>query len=365
MERSGDASKCFRKDLGVLFPESFGRGALFPVDGCVIIYQYISPFPARERTHTDKRAPSGAMEANMLLIDTHADTLHRRAEHPESALDITADRLRRGGVSVQTMALFVGGSPKLPDIARTFERMKREGEKLEAEGLRRIADYRDAQEGESAFIYSVEGCDLLDGDVSMLEEWRKMGVRMAALTWNYENCVGVPAKLDQDAPLKPFGRKAVMEMARLGIAPDTSHLNRRGFYDLLEMGVKPLASHSCCAALCGHSRNLTDDQLKALFRAGGYVGVNFYPWFLSEDGKADVQTVCDHVIRMMELGGSGNVGFGSDFDGIECKPEGLSGPQDFPALLDALRRRGLTEAELRGAAGENLLRYYDRIDPRA
>ena len=301
----------------------------------------------------------------MILIDTHADTLHRRAKHPGTETDITPERLRRGGVTVQTMALFVGGSPALEDIARTFDLMWQAGEEMKAaDGLSFLTDYRDAREGQSAFMYSVEGCDLLDGDLALLADWRSRGVRMAALTWNYENCVGTPAKTDSQTPLKPFGREAVREMARLGIAPDTSHLNQRGFFDLLDLGLRPLASHSCCAALCGHCRNLTDDQLKALFQAGGYVGVNFYPWFLSENGRADLDTVCDHVLHMMDLGGAGMIGFGSDFDGIECKPRGLAGPQDFPALLSALRHRGLTEEDVRGLAGENLLRYYDRIDPR-
>ena len=301
----------------------------------------------------------------MILIDTHADTLHRRAKHPGTETDITPERLRWGGVTVQTMALFVGGSPALEDIARTFDLMWQAGEEMKAaDGLSFLTDYRDAREGQSAFMYSVEGCDLLDGDLALLADWRSRGVRMAALTWNYENCVGTPAKTDSQTPLKPFGREAVREMARLGIAPDTSHLNQRGFFDLLDLGLRPLASHSCCAALCGHCRNLTDDQLKALFQAGGYVGVNFYPWFLSENGRADLDTVCDHVLHMMDLGGAGMIGFGSDFDGIECKPRGLAGPQDFPALLSALRRRGLTEEDVRGLAGENLLRYYDRIDPR-
>ena len=300
----------------------------------------------------------------MILCDTHADTLYRRSRHPDEKLDVTPDRLRRGGVTVQTMALFVGGSPALRDIAAAFDGMWREGERLPGEGLRHITDYRDAREGETAYIYSVEGCDLLEGRPELLEDWRKKGVRMAALTWNYENCVGTPAKKDADTPLTAFGREAVREMVRLGIAPDTSHLNERGFYDLLEMGVAPLASHSCCRALCGHCRNLTDDQLKALFQAGGYVGVNFYPYFLKEDGKADLNTLCDHVLHMMELGGERHIGFGSDFDGIECKPKGLSGPQDFPALLSALRRRSLTQAQIEGLAGKNLLAYYDRVDPR-
>ena len=300
----------------------------------------------------------------MLLFDTHADTLYRHYSRPGAEYDITPEKLRQGGVTVQTMALFVGGSPELSHIADTFAGTLKEGEKLKAQGIKQLQDYRDCVDGGPAFIYSVEGCDLLDGSVSLLAAWRGMGVRMAALTWNYENCVGVPACMNQDAPLKPFGKQAAKEMVRLGIAPDTSHLSERGFYDLLELGVAPLASHSCCRALCDHCRNLTDDQLKALFRAGGYVGVNFCPEFLSQDNQANLDTLCDHVIHIMELGGAGSVGFGSDFDGIDKKPDGLNGPQDFPALLNALRRRGLSEQEIAGVAGRNLLAYYDRIDPR-
>lgn len=300
----------------------------------------------------------------MQLFDTHADTLYSLAAHPEQPTDITLERLRRGGVSAQTLALYVGSSPKISDIARAFDAMLRQEEKLKAAGWKKLADYRDAADGESGYVLSVEGCDLLDGSLALLAQWREMGVRMAALTWNYENCLGTPAKKDQSAPLKPFGKAAAKEMQRLGIAPDVSHLNDRGFYDLLELGVVPLASHSCCRALCDHPRNLTDEQCRALFRAGGYIGVNFYPYFLSQDGRADLDGVCDHAIHLLEIGGEGHVGFGSDFDGIECKPEGLSGPQDFPALLERLRRRGLSETLLRQLAGGSLAAYYDRINPR-
>lgn len=301
----------------------------------------------------------------MILCDTHADTLYALAMRPGEATDITLDKLRRGGVSAQTLALYVGGSPRLRDVRAAFDKMFAAEEALRSAGWRRLDDYRDAADGETGYVLSVEGCDLLDGRGELLSLWRQKGVRMAALTWNYENSLGTPAKRDQQAPLKPFGREAAREMQRLGIAPDASHLSDRGFWDLLEMGIQPLASHSCCRALCDHARNLTDDQLRALFQAGGYIGVNFYPYFLSPDGQADLNTVCDHVCHILELGGEKQVGFGSDFDGIEVKPRGLDGPQDFPALLDALRRRGLTEEMLADLAGKNLLAYYDRIDPRA
>jgi len=299
----------------------------------------------------------------MILCDTHADTLYALAMHPGIPCDVTRERAMQGGVSAQTLALYVGASPNLRAIARTFERMLAEAERLERAGWKKITDYRDARAGECAFILSVEGCDLLNGDCALLADWRRMGVRMAALCWNYPNSLAAPAAADPDAPLTAFGKEAVREMARLGIAPDVSHLNARGFWDLMETGTVPLASHSCCHALCPHPRNLTDRQLRALFSAGGYVGVNFYPSFLEPEGDADVDSVCRHVLHMMELGGENHIGFGSDFDGIERKPRGLSGPQDFPALLSALRRHGLTEGQLSALAGENLLRYYDRIDP--
>ena len=299
----------------------------------------------------------------MILCDTHADTLHALANRPAAARDVTAEGLRQGGVSLQTLALFIGGSAKIADIRVNFERMQACWARLLQAGWCQAMDPREARAGETKCMLSVEGCDLLIDGLEQLSVWRQAGVRMAALTWNYENCVAVPASVDKNAPLKPLGREAVKEMQRLGIAPDTSHLNERGFFDLLEMGARPVASHSCCAALCGHRRNLTDDQLRALFQAGGYVGVNFYPHFLRDDGKAALSDVCDHVMLMLEMGGEGMIGFGSDFDGIECKPAGLSGPQDFPRLLDALRARGLSEECLRGVAGENLLRYFDRIDP--
>ena len=119
----------------------------------------------------------------MILCDTHADTLHRRSVHPGAAYDITLSGARSGGVSVQTMAFFVGDSPALPDVARIFARMEQEAETLRREGWKQITDFRDAREGETAFLLSVEGCDLLDGDLSMLTSWREKGIRMAALTW--------------------------------------------------------------------------------------------------------------------------------------------------------------------------------------
>ena len=300
----------------------------------------------------------------MLICDTHCDTLYRRVRYPDEAPDVTMERLNDGGISLQTLALFVGGDPRPETVRRLFDGMLAEFGRLKDAGWVQAFDPLDAEDGRVKVMLSIEGCEIFGTSLEAIAEWRDRGVRMAAITWNHLNALGTPAKINATDGLTPFGRQAVREMARIGMAPDTSHLNERGFYDILEMGIVPLASHSCCRALCGHARNLTDDQLKALFQVGGYVGLNFYPWFLSDDGRCTLDTLADHMLHMLELGGEGMVGLGSDFDGIEVKVPGLEHPGHLPALFETFERRGITGEILEGIAGKNLLRYYERFDPR-
>ena len=292
----------------------------------------------------------------MLICDTHCDTLYRMAMHPDDQPVVTDETLAKGGVSLQTMAMFVGGKADIEAIGRAFSAMEAVFA-VWIQTRKQAFSPQDAKEGETAFMLSVEGCDLLLNGLETLEHWQAIGVRMAAITWNYKNALATPHCVDMTSGLTAFGREAVREMTRLGIAPDVSHLNEAGFYDLLDMGICPLASHSCCRALCDNTRNLSDDQLRALFSAGGYVGVNFYPHFLKKRGRARIRDVADHLEHMLGLGGEGQIGFGSDFDGIECAPEGLEDPSGVPFLLRELEKR-FGQDLTRGIAGENLLRFY-------
>ena len=122
-----------------------------------------------------------------------------------------------------------------------------------------------------------------------------------------------------------------------------------------------MASHSCVRSLCDHFRNLNDDQIEAMVQYGGYIGVNFYPAFLSEDGQATARTVAEHIDSICQMGGAEIVGLGSDFDGIENAPRGLSHPGDLPNLFNELRRMGYSEEALAGIAGGNLRAYFRRI----
>ena len=181
---------------------------------------------------------------------------------------------------------------------------------------------------------------------------------MIALTWNFENEIGYPAKNGPEGGLKPFGLSLVREMNRKGVLCDVSHLNEAGFWDVIEHStLPPVASHSNARALCEHTRNLTEAQIRAVIEKKGYIGVNFYSAFLANGRAATLEDVYRHVDAILQLGGEDVVGFGSDFDGIDAWPEGLANPADFPALLNFLAARGGYAPEvLEKIAGGNLFR---------
>ena len=300
----------------------------------------------------------------MLICDTHADTLYALSAPDRPAgtpLDVTAELLTAaGGVRVQCLALFVctGGMQMRPTIV---ERELQAFEGLKAKGFCQITELSQAREGVANAMLTIESGEAFGGDAAQVDRFADLGVRMAALVWNNENGVAHPALTGSGEGLTPLGWEIVRRMRSRHMAVDVSHLNERGFYDLLDGEAPPLASHSCARALCDHPRNLTDHQLRCLFEAGGYVGVNFYPLFLSGDSRANLDRVVDHIAHMCDLGGEAHVGLGSDFDGIETHPEGLRTAGDVPALLERMRRRGFDEPLVEAVAGLNFKRYLESI----
>lgn len=300
----------------------------------------------------------------MLICDTHADTLFAMADAGRPAglpLDVTREALSSAqNVRVQCMALFVctGGMRLSPTIV---ERELCALDRLKADGFQQITEVDQARAGVPNVMLTIEGGEAFGGDPAQVEHFAALGVRMAALVWNNENALAHPAVGACGEGLTALGRETVRRMRQCRMAVDVSHLNERGFYDLLDGEAPPLASHSCARALCGHPRNLTDDQLRALFQAGGFVGVNFFPRFLSDDESADIDRVIDHLAHMCELGGEAHVGLGSDFDGIPSWPRGLRSAADVPALLAGLRRRGFDEPLVEQIAGLNFKTYMERL----
>ncbi|HIV27331.1 MAG TPA: dipeptidase [Candidatus Ornithocaccomicrobium faecavium] len=291
------------------------------------------------------------------VCDAHCDTLsHLVSGGTLENATVTPERLAAGGVSLQVFALFA-------TYGRGIEPYEKARRMLSAAGEFPVpvltgalpAALPDAPTG----VFSIEGGEILQGSLERFAEFDAAArVRMIALTWNFENEIGHPAKNGPEGGLKPFGLSLVREMNRKGVLCDVSHLNEAGFWDVIEHStLPPVASHSNARALCEHTRNLTEAQIRAVIEKKGYIGVNFYSAFLANGRAATLEDVYRHVDAILQLGGEDVVGFGSDFDGIDAWPEGLANPADFPALLNFLAARGGYAPEvLEKIAGGNLFR---------
>ena len=303
----------------------------------------------------------------MFVADAHCDTLYQIAIKGMAPgnCTVTPQRLKAGGVCLQTFALFAGregpkGTPYADGLA-----MLAAASWLDAPMI--VDDLPVVPPEKPMGIFSCEGGEMLEGSLERLNEFQQAArLRMIALTWNFENEIGRPAVNGPRGGLKPFGVKLLAAMDRYGILPDTSHLNESGFWDVCERSaLPPIASHSDCRWLCDVPRNLSRQQAKAIIQRGGFIGVNFYSDFLRSDGPATLDDVVRHIDALCELGGEHVVGFGSDFDGIETWPEGLGNPSGFPVLLDALRKRGYSEQTLENLAGLNLWNLLKRAEREA
>lgn len=210
-------------------------------------------------------------------------------------------------------------------------------------------------------VLAIEGGESLEGNIENLYKFYNYGVRMITLTWNNKNELGYGAKLNVNKGLTEFGKNVVIQMNKLGMIVDVSHLNERGFWDVFEISNKPfIASHSNVYNLCNTKRNLTDEQIKAIYEKNGIIGINFYPWFLSDDGKADINTVVKHIDYILNMIGDDNIGLGTDFDGIDITPSKLENVLCLSSLYDVLIKlygNNVTEKIMYG----NFLKLFKQI----
>lgn len=312
----------------------------------------------------------------MKIFDLHCDTLTRGGFLTDGltaeSLHINLDKLSAGDSLAQCFAVFLEQKRIRTSGEGMFDFYRRHAALLRSEAEKhrdRIAIARNsadilenAGKGLISAVLTVEGGEALEGKLENLEAMARDGVRMLTLTWNYENELGFSHLLG--GGLKPFGKEAVEAMQALGIRPDVSHLSDEGFWDVMDVsrGKGPVvASHSCARALCGHSRNLTDEMLKALGNAGGLVGVNFNGPFLRDmkAGDADesfIEDVVRHTLHLIDKAGAEAVAWGSDFDGIGSTLEwkDFSGMQ---LLADRLGRELSGEA-LEKMCSKNALRVF-------
>ncbi len=208
-------------------------------------------------------------------------------------------------------------------------------------------------------ILSLEGGEAIEGSLENLEEFYNKGVRLMTLTWNYRNEIADGITEKEGRGLTDFGKNVVRKMNDLGMVVDISHLSEKGFWDVAGTASKPfVASHSNARALCSHKRNLTDEQIKEIIKSGGVIGINFYPVFLEDSGKCTMEKIVDHMEYILDLGGENSLGLGSDFDGIDCLPDGMTGIESIKELILLMKNRRFGENIIKKILFSNFMRVF-------
>ncbi|MEO0391063.1 MAG: membrane dipeptidase [Pseudomonadota bacterium] len=198
-------------------------------------------------------------------------------------------------------------------------------------------------------VLHLEGAECIDADLLALEALHGAGLRSLGPVWSRPNAWGhgVPFAYPQDPDTGPgltdAGHRLAQRCAQLGIMLDVSHLTRKGFDDIANLGLPVVATHSNAWDLCPSARNLTLDQMAIIAGSGGLAGVNYEPSFTSEagwrTGQSTLAQQVDQIAYMVDKMGEDHVVLGSDFDGART-PQGMRSAADLPRLSAAMDTAG-------------------------
>ena len=328
-------------------------------------------------------AEAKAFHDEICVLDLHADTaklmdklgydlaLRHERPMPKRAnlfghLDLP--RMRDGGLAGQFFSFWTAPYPEHGcgrSVAKQLDALDVAMAKHPGElgWTRTGADVRAAKTaGRIAALGGIEGGQALEGQLDTIEAFSRRGVRYLGLLHFSANAIGKPAKgrgSDPLAGLTGFGRDAIRECERCGVIVDLAHINRRGYFDALELAtVPPMVSHTGVAGAHPHWRNIDDEQIRAIADKGGCIGIIFARKFL---GSASIDAVVDHLLHIIDVAGEDVPSLGSDFDGFVVPPEGLEDISALPNLTVALARRGVAPRVLEKILGGNVLRVLDAV----
>jgi membrane dipeptidase len=376
-------------------------------------------------------ARARAIHESAIVVDTHADTPQRFLDEnfdigssdPKDIGHISLDKARAGNLGAEFFSIWVDPEVNQGHFAQhTFDLIDSVYEQAARHPDRMMMAFsvedieRAHKQKKLAALMGIEGGHSIENDLHLLRDFYRLGVRYMTLSWSNTN-EWADSSGDIDDPkiqhhngLTDFGKQVVLEMNRLGMMVDISHVADKTFWDAIATTKAPLiASHSSARALSNAPRNMTDDMLRAVAKNGGVVDVNFYSGFLDQnywdasrtqakeqaaaihdylaklraEGKQvaftdedritrewmakiprpPFTTLIDHIDHIAKVAGVDHLGLGSDFDGVSgATPAGMDSAADLPKITQGLLDRGYSAEDIRKILGGNILRVFKDVE---
>jgi membrane dipeptidase len=386
------------------------------------------------QTEVTKISPEARrIHDSAIVIDTHADTPQRFIdEHfdigtvtPISEGNVDLQKARQGNLGAEFFSIWVDPQTSaghytqraLDLIDGVYQQAVRHPDQMVmAFSAEDIVRARTGPHKRLAALMGVEGGHAIEGDIRVLRDFYRLGARYMTLTWSNTNELGDSSgdiddpKVQHHDGLTSFGKEVVLEMNRLGMMVDISHVADKTFWDAIAVTKAPvIASHSSARALVNAPRDMTDDMLRAVAKNGGVVDVNFYSAFDDETFRkaADAQhkevdaatqqyiakqkaagkpvsymevdqiqrefsakiprpplkSLIDQIDHIAKVAGIDHVGLGSDFDGVSgALPQGMDSVADLPKITQALLDRGYKPEDIKKILGDNVLRVFRQVE---
>jgi membrane dipeptidase len=262
------------------------------------------------------------------------------------------------------------------------------------------------QKDKIASLIGIEGGRAIENSLGVLGAYYRLGARYMTLTLSDTiDWVDSATDVARHSGLTKFGEEVVLEMNRLGMLVDISHISPEAMRHVLRISQSPvIASHSSSFTLAGSTRNIPDDVLQSIAKNDGIVMVNFFPGFLTQEGaeifnhfweyrhcidkdpgineneitqlsekwveehpvpKCSVEDVVNHIEHIVRIAGIDHVGLGSDFDGIPSGPDHLEDVSCFPNITQVILNRGYKEEAIKKILGGNFLRVFQSVEGKA
>jgi membrane dipeptidase len=372
-----------------------------------------------------------AIHDSALVVDTHADTPQRFLDEnfdigstdPKDVGHISLEKTRSGNLGAEFFSIWVEPETNQGHFAQhtldlidsVYQQAARHPDRMMMAFS--VDDIERAHKQKKlAALMGIEGGHSIENDIHLLRDFYRLGVRYMTLSWSNTN-EWADSSGDIDNPkiqhhngLTDFGKQVVLEMNRLGMMVDISHVADKTFWDTIATTKAPvIASHSSARALSNAPRNMTDDMLRAVAKNGGVVDVNFFAGFLDQnywnaaqaqkkeqeaathdyleklkaEGKqvtfADEDRITrewmakiprppftvliDHIDHIAKVAGVDHVGLGSDFDGVSgATPAGMDSAADLPKITQALLDRGYSSEDIRKILGGNVMRVFREVE---